>query len=895
MKRLASIRTLLDFLYRRPRVEQEMEEELRSHLRSRADDLERQGLSRAEAERQARIEFGSYQGYKEECREALGRRLIGELLADARYGLRQLARNPGFTMVAVVALALGIGANSAIFSFLNTALLCPLPGIRHYDRLVGVYRFYMYQGQPDFDTLSYPNFESIRDENTVFSGVLAYRDKSVDLGGQGEAERVQGEMVTANYFTVLGVKISHGRGFLPEEGTVGGARPVAVLSDGLWKRRFGSDRELVGKTIQINGHPFVVVGIAPESFLGVEVGNPVDVWVPLMMAEEIWPKPLGDWRHSRDDNWLTAIGRLKPGVRIKRAEAAMRTIGRQLQLTDPKANEGVTVGIYPRVGMDPDLRGELRSDMVLLMGIVAFVLLIACANVANLILTRSAMRRKEFALRQAVGATRGRLMRQLLTESVLVALLGGGASLILALWGARSIAAFPVIREFFPVLDPHPDARVLAFTLLLATVTGIVFGMAPALQGSRQHLSATLKEGHPERCYYSSRTRSALVVSQVAVSLILLIGTGLLLRTFRNYLAIKPGFEVKDILMMSFDLGLERYGPARGEMFFRRLIERLSSLPGVRTAALTVVTPVEGDAWGTSIIVPGREGSQQKPWIPVHYSIVTPGYFETLAIPVVRGRVFGGEDGSGAPLVAVINETMARTLWPGKDPIGEGFWRSEQPGQGPFLRVVGVVKDSKYRSLAEKPEPFLYLPLAQKYEPYMTLLARTASQPMSLLPSVRRAVHTLDPRLPIADVTTMSEEVELSLGEQRMMLTLAGVFGLLALVLAAVGIYGAISYAVAQRTHEIGIRMALGGQKGDVLQLVIGQGMTLASIGIGAGVAGALLLTRFLSGLLYGVKAADPLTFITVSLILTGVALLACYIPARRATKVDPMVALRHE
>ncbi len=882
-------------LFRRSQMNSEMEEELRSHILHRADDLERSGLSRAEAERRARIEFGGYQKFKEECRETVGLRLLGELIADVRYGLRQLRRNPGFTAVAVITLALGIGANSAIFSFMDTTLLRPLPGIHNSHRLVSVYRFYMYQGQPDFDTLSYPNFESIRDENTVFSGLFAYRDKSVDLGGQGEAERVQGEMVTANYFDVLGVKIPSGRGFLPEEDSVRGARAVAVVSYSLWKRHFGLDPSLVGKTIRINNHPFTVVGIAPRSFLGVTVGNPVDIWVPLSMAGEVWPWPLGDWRHVRDDNWLSAVGRLKPGVSIKHAEAEMRVIARQLELEDPKANKGVTVGIYPRVGMDPGLRGELRSDTGLLMGIVALVLLIACANVANLILTRSAARGKEFAVRQAAGATHGRLIRQLLTESVLVALLGGGAGLIVALWGARSIAAFPVIREFFPVVDPHPDARVLAFTLLVATVAGIVFAIAPALQCSRQHLSATLKEGQPEGGYRRSRTRSALVISQVAVSLMLLIGAGLLLRTFRNYLVISPGFEVKNILMMSFDLGLEGYKAPRGKAFFDGLVSKVKALPGVSSASVTLEPPVSLDAYGAAIVAQGREISQQRPWVAVHYSVVTPGYFQTLGIPVLLGRGFGEEDGSGAPLVATVNETMARTLWPHTNPVGEGFWMSEKPGQGPFVHVVGVVKDSKYRSLGEKPILFLYLPLAQKYEPTMTLLARTAYRPMGALPSVRRVVRSLDPRLPLADVATMNEHVELSLGEQRMMLTLASAFGLLALVLAVVGIYGAISYAVAQRTHEIGIRMALGARKGDVLGLVVGQGAILALIGVGVGIVGALVLSRFLSSLLYGVKPTDPLTFVAVSLVLTGVALLACWIPARRATKVDPMVALRYE
>jgi macrolide transport system ATP-binding/permease protein len=895
MKWIGELWRRLAVFFRRGQFHRELEEEMSEHLRMKAKDLHEEGTQPDEARNAARREFGNPLLLRERSRDAWAFAWPETILQDLRYGLRQLRRNPGFTAVAVITLALGIGANSAIFSFMNTALLNPLPGIQNSNLLAGVYRFYMYQGQQDFDTLSYPNFQDLRDKNTVFSGLLAYRDKSVDLGGRGEAERVQGEMVTANYFEVLGVRITRGRGFLPEEDTVQGARPVAVVGYDLWKRRFESDASLMGKTIRINDHPFTVVGIAPSSFSGVEVGNPVDLWVPLMVAAEVWPKPLGDWQHDRDDNWLSGIGRLKPGISIKQAEADLRTIARRLELADPKANKGVTVGLYPRVGIDPGLRAELRSDVGLLMGIVALVLLIACANLANLLLAKSAARRKELAVRLAVGATRRRLIRQMLTESVLLALLAGGAGLLLALWGARSIAAFPVIREFFPALDPTLDARVLAFTFSLATLAGIAFGVAPALQRSRQELSASLKEGQPQGGYRKSRMRSGLVISQVAVSLMLLIGAGLLLRTFRNYVAINPGFDVRNILMMSFDVGLERYRSAQGERFFQRLVGRVGFIPGVRSASLTNPPPVNLEAWGAAIVVPGHEPSRQRPWTAVHYSVVTPGYFETLGIPVLRGRGFGDEDKPGAPAVALVNETMARRLWPNGGPIGEGFWMSEKPGQGPFIRVVGVVRDSKYRSLGEMPTLFLYLPLAQHYEPYMTLLVRTGYSPMGALPSVRRVVHSLDPRLPISDLATMSEHVELSLGEQRMMLTLASVFGLLALILAVVGIYGAISYAVAQRTHEIGIRMALGAQRKDILRMVLENGIGMALLGVGLGLLGALAFTRFLSSLLYRVKPADPLTFLTVSLILVGAAALACYFPAKRAMRVDPMVALRYE
>ncbi|HVG18628.1 MAG TPA: ABC transporter permease [Blastocatellia bacterium] len=821
------------------------------------------------------------------------------LLQDLRYGFRMLIKRPGFAAVAVLSLALGIGANTAIFSFVNAILLRPLP-VAAPDELMFVFSG---TAERPYSVSSYPDYVDYRDRNEVFSGLAAYSGVSVSMATGDQAESVSGAIVTGNYFDVLGVKFARGRAFLPEENQTPGERAVAIVSYKLWQRRFGGDPGLLGKEAVLNGRSFTVVGIAPANFNGTVVGQSIDIYVPMMMQSLVRP-PRGGYSGEQDADlltkrgprWLNMVGRLKPGVNQEQAQAAMGTIASQLEQAYQGTNRGWGVALFPVSKGDPDIRSQALLISWCLMAVVGLVLLIACFNVANLLLSRASTRRKEISVRLALGASRFRLVRQLLTESLLLSVTGGVVGLLLALWMTDMLQAINPPANVFPLkLDLSLDGRVLTFSLLLSLATGLVFGLAPAMQASKPDLVPALKDEAAPGGSRSRRLnlRNLLVVGQVAISLVLLISAGLFLKSLRNAEAIDPGFNPDNVLNVPLNINLLKYTKAQGRDFSQQVIEKVESIPGVKSATLARVVPLSGGGRQTNIYIEGQdEPPQDRPNI-VNANVVGLRYLETLSIPLLRGRDFTEQDREGAPGVVVVSETFARRFWRGEDPLGKRISMRSQ--SGPFLEVIGVAKDGKYITLGEEPRSMMYLPLLQNHETGMTMHIRTAGDPMSIAGGVRNAVASLEKNLPTYDMKTMSEQLGSSLFPARMGATLLAVFGLLALLLAAVGIYGVMGYSVARRTREIGIRMALGARRGDVLRLVLKEGMAMVGLGIGVGLIGAFFATRVLANFLYGVSVTDPITFVIISLLLSGVALVASFIPARRATKVDPLVALRYE
>jgi predicted permease len=823
--------------------------------------------------------------------------MIADLWQDMRYGARTLLKQPGFTAVAILTLALGIGANGAIFSLVNALLLRPLP-VDKPDQLAAVYTADYSSG--DFGGSSYPDYIDFRDRNQSFSGLVSYEPGPFSLNVDGTNERAFGEIVSGNYFSTLGVKLALGRGFLPEEDKTPGAHPVVVISHKLWQARYGGDPAVVGRSLKLNGYPFVIVGVAAQGFSGMIRGFGGDLWVPSMMMEQVAPG-----NHSlteRGNRSILLLGRFKPGVTLDQAQAEFRLIGEQLFKDWPKnwtniRNQPRAITLLPesQSRVMPGFRLPLLIFTALLMTVVGLVLLIACANVANLLLARAATRRREIAIRLALGAGRWRLVRQLLTESVMLALLGGVVGLLVARFGVNMLTALKPPTEFPIVIDLSADWRVFGFTFGVSLLTGILFGLAPALAASRPDLVAALKDEMGAGVMRRGRLRAALVIIQVALSLLLLIGSGLFLRSLRNAGAIDPGFDADNLLSMSMDLRLQGYAEAAGRNFSGAALDRIRALPGVESASMTEYLPLGlgGSRRGITI-----EGYKAQPGESTEVGSVTvaPGYIETLRIPMIRGRAFNEQDRVGAPGVVMINESFARRYWPGQNPIGKrirmGFGENND---SPYLEVVGVVKDGKYVTLGEEATPFFYLNLAQRYESAPTLIVRTRGNPLDQLTPIRNEIAALDKNLPLYDVKTMRQHLGLALLPARLAGSVLGVFGLVALILAAAGIYGVMAYSVAQRTREIGVRMAMGAQARDVLRLVIWQGAKLTLIGVGIGLGGAFALTRVMTSLLYGVSATDPMTFAGITTVLMTVALLACWVPARRATKVDPLVALRWE
>jgi predicted permease len=816
-------------------------------------------------------------------------------IQDLRYGIRMLLKSPGTSIVAVLALALGIGANTAIFSGVSAFLFRPLP-VPEPDQLVR--QFEITDDRGATDDLSYPDFVDYRDQNTVFEGIVAESIIQAAISDQKQNDVIWGQVVSGNYFDVLRVNPVLGRTFAPDEDRSPGAVAVVVISHSLWQRRFASDPNIVSKTVELNGRTYNVIGVAPPSFKGTKFGLSLDFWAPMMMVEELnrSPKLLSE----RDSQWMNVFARLKPGVSLPQAAAAMSAIAQRLNLTYPKERAGTTRVMLKteQDGRWGDATVVMKSAGAIAMTIVGLILLIACANVANLLLARAASRRKEIGVRLALGASRTRIIRQLLTEGLLLSVLGGGLGLLLAFWvtalmqGFIPVLPYNLVDNFFAI-----DARALWFTLLVSLLTGIVFGLAPAWQASKPQIVAVLKGGQDVSEKGKQRRltlRNSLVVAQVALSLLVLICGGLFIRSFRNAQKTDPGFTTKGILLVSLNPQFVGYDDEKTRTFFRQVIERATSVPGVSGASAARLIPLGDSSNSNGPIL--KEGERLAPGSAgrnIMNNVVCAGYFKTLEVPLLAGRDFEERDRKGAQRVVIINERMAQTLWPGEDAVGKRIFIGAE-SQDP-IEVVGVVGTGKYRSLAEDPKPYFYFPMTQRAAGGMTLMIRTTNDPRSLVSSIRAEVKAIDPRLPLSSVKTMTEHMTWALWGPNMAATLALAFGMVALLLSAVGLYSVMAYIVAQRTREVGIRMALGARRVDVLKLITKQGIHLALVGVAIGFVLSVGLARALSSMLIGVSAYDATTFVVVPLLLAAVALIACLVPARRATKVDPLVALRYE
>jgi len=798
-----------------------------------------------------------------------------------RYGLRMLLKRPGFASVAIFTLALGIGANTAIFSVVNAVLLRPLQ-FQNPDRLMTVWESNLKQGQ-DHGAVGGANFTDWKNRNQVFEGLAAYFNWDYNLTGGDQPERLRAVLVSGEFFQTLGIEAAAGRPLTPEDDH-DGKDDVIVLSDAFWQSRFGASPEIIGQTVTLNGRSHTVVGVMPSSFHFPD--ERVDIWRPMAMSAQ--------QTQNRQGKWLRVIGRLKAGVAIEQAGVEMNTIARQLEQQYPDANAGWGVRLVP---LHEEIVGKISTLLLILLGMAGFVLLIACANIANLLLARASSRQKEIAVRAALGASRCRLISQFLTESLLLATMGGLLGLLIALWGSDAMIALspgsiPRLKE------AGMDGRVLGFTVLLALLTTLIFGLAPAWQASKPDLNEALKkEGRGASSGSGRRLRSLLVIAEVAVSVVLLVGAGLMIKSFIQLQSVNAGFNPENLLTMEITLPPARYGQNQQQIaFFQQTLEQITTLPGVQSAGAVQDLPFKFNEMSFPVLLqdhPALPAAEQPKAV---YRAVSDGYFRTMGIPLLKGRLFTAQDDQNTMPVVIINRAMASRFWPDEEPVGKRI-RFGEPSD-PDYSIVGVVGDIKHMGLDADEGAVMYQPHAQKrfaWLRWMTVVVRTNEEPMSLAAAVRRRIQEIDKDQPVYDVATMEQLLTKSIAQSRFSTLLLGIFALLALTLTAVGVYGVMSYAIAQRTREIGIRVALGAQVNDVLRLVIGQGLRMVLIGVAIGLAGAGALTHAMKSLLFGVSTTDPAVFAMIAVLLTGVALLACYLPARRAAKVDPMVALHYE
>lgn len=865
----------------RGRRDRELAAEIASHFQMHVDDNIRAGMDPDAARRHAAVKFGGVEAMKETYRDRRGLPLFDTFVQDLRFGWRMLARNRGFTAVALTALAVGIGANIAIFSLANALLLRPLP-IRDPAHVV---RAYSYR----FSNTEYSSYLEYRDQNRTLSQLAAFQLASLSLRTGTAPEHLFGMVVSGNYFDALGVLAARGRTITPNDDRPGAAG-VAVLSDGCWRRRFAADADAIGRVVTINGHAFTIVGIAPPEFTGTMAPLTPELWIP-WNAPGMAPAG-GDSTGAGHD--VHMIGRLKSETTLAQAQADLSLIASGIAQRFPATNRNLRVSVYSARTLIDEISGPAAGFVALLMGIVGLVLLIACVNIANLTLARSAARRREIGVRLALGAGRRRLIRQLLTESGLLATLGTIAAFAIAFVTVRTVAALDLPTSIPIRLDLSFDLPIVVFSAGIAVVTTLLFGLIPAWQSSKTEVTSSLKDGAPGSGTTRSRLRASLITAQVVMSTLLLVTGAVLGRSMASAGRIDRGFVSDRVLTASVDLETRAYSRERGAAFFEQLLDRLERTPGVLSVNLVEIVPLTLSNNETQFFKEAQSETDRAPG--VRWNPVSRGHFSTLTIPMVAGRDFTPADRDGAPLVAIVNETLARTYWPGENPIGRRLRAlATSTTFGPWIEVVGVVRDSKYTTIGESPQPFLYRPLAQAYRPAATLLVKTAGDPMSALPVVQAEVRALDPDLPLFNVSTLEAATAISLLPVRIAAVLAGSLGAVALLLAAIGLYGVMAYVVRQRTAEIGTRIALGARPVDVIRLMTGQGMRWTAIGLALGLITSLLLTRLLTGLLYGVQATDAIAFVGITILLAVTAFAACYLPARRASRLDPLIALRYE
>jgi predicted permease len=867
--------------------------EVSAHLDLLIEENLRSGMKPDEAERAARIELGGVEQVKEQVRDVRTGAWLDKVAQDCRFALRMSRKNPGFTAIVVLTLALGIAANTTVLSWMSATLLNPVPGAPHTSDLVTIDR----GNRSDNPTppLSYPDLRDLTEQTQTFSGILGYHNDYMSLTGVAKPERIFGALTTASYFDVLGVRPILGRTFLPEEGKPHAGAAVIVLGYAVWQNHFAGDPQIIGKPIQINLHPYTVIGVAPRDFTGCATGLRTELWIPLPMDRDVWGGGEGQGRPDyRGTVWLNALGKLRPGVTKNQAEAELNLLMQKIVERFPEDHRDRSNEIF----LDPlwrsrfGLNGYLYKTLPMLLGLAAVLLLLACANVASLLLVRSVGRRREIAIRLGMGASRQQIVRQFLIESLLFGLLGGIVAIVITVWTSRSLISFFPPSGLPLTNNSHIDQRVLFVTIAFSILAAIIFGILPALRFSNLPVQSVLKEeaNSVSLTLHKSRLLSSLVVAQISLSLVLLVCAGLFTRSLQKAQQSDPGFEPSHLLLAAYDLSPAGYTSATAPAFNRQLLARLSALPGVESVTLADFSPMSFSIHSDYLEIEGYV-PQPHEWMEISRAIVGPNYFRTLRTSMISGREFTEADTGDSQPVAVVNQAFVDRYWPGQNAIGK------QVKDGPRYTIVGIARNAKYRMLTSPAEPVIYLPIYQAYRSTQdtTIHLRTTGDPLTVASSVEDTIHQLNPELPLFNVNPLSVTMQLGSLFQRVAVTFAGSFGLLAMLLAAVGIYGVVAYSTRQRTREIGIRVALGAEQGGIYSLVLGQGFRLTLAGLIVGMVLALAFTHLLKAQLFGVSDTDAITFASVGLLLAVVALLACHIPARRATQVDPMVALRHE